>query len=147
MDLAEQMIALGAWRVSHGEMSIEALLIVLMADTEAFRPLRDLRSLLHRGMVADAAVVGIKTPLKTIPPRPPRQTEETPTLQPSIGFEAVHFSYSDERGEALKGISFKVKAGAVASSAIAVRASRPSSSCCCDSTIPMPAPSTSVAVR
>src|SRR5690606_14885857 len=42
---AATAIALGAWRVSHGEMSIEALLIVLMAGTEVFRPLRDLRSL------------------------------------------------------------------------------------------------------
>jgi len=104
-------IALGAWRVSHGEMSIEALLIVLMAGTEVFRPLRDLRSLLHKGMVANAAAVGIKALLEATPPRPLRQTEETPTLQPSIGFEDVCFSYSEERGEALKGISFEVRAG------------------------------------
>jgi ATP-binding cassette subfamily C protein CydCD len=108
---AAAAIALGAWRVSHGEMSIEALLIVLMAGTEVFRPLRDLRSLLHRGMVANAAAVGIKALLEAAPPRPPRQTGETPPLQPSIRFEAVRFSYSDERGEALRGISFEVKAG------------------------------------
>ncbi|HUN49678.1 MAG TPA: ABC transporter transmembrane domain-containing protein, partial [Candidatus Sulfotelmatobacter sp.] len=35
-------IAVGAWRVRHGDMSLEALLIVLMAGTEIFRPLRDL---------------------------------------------------------------------------------------------------------
>jgi len=35
-------LALGAYRVRHGEMSIEALLIVLMAGTEIFRPLRDI---------------------------------------------------------------------------------------------------------
>jgi ABC-type multidrug transport system fused ATPase/permease subunit len=104
-------IALGAYRVSHGQMSIEALLIVLMAGTEVFRPLRDLRSLLHKGMVANAAAVGIKALLEATPPRPPRQTDETPLLQPSIGFQDVRFSYSDERGEALKGISFEVKAG------------------------------------
>ncbi|KOF52939.1 ABC transporter, partial [Achromobacter sp. DMS1] len=44
-------LALGAWRVSAGEMSLEALLIVLMAGTEIFRPLRDLRAVLHRGHV------------------------------------------------------------------------------------------------
>lgn len=108
---AAAAIGLGAWRVSHGAMSIEALLIVLMAGTEVFRPLRDLRSLLHRGMVARAASIGIKALLDATPPRPPRQSEEAPQLQPSIGFKDVRFSYSDERGEALKGISFEVEAG------------------------------------
>lgn len=108
---AAAAIALGVWRVSHGAMSIEALLIVLMAGTEVFRPLRDLRSLLHRGMVAHAASVGIKALLEAAPPRPPRQTRDAPQLQPSIAFEDVRFSYSDERGEALRGISFAVKAG------------------------------------
>ncbi|MBS0220429.1 MAG: ABC transporter ATP-binding protein [Proteobacteria bacterium] len=108
---AAAAIALGAWRVSHGEMSIEALLIVLMAGTEVFRPLRDLRSLLHRGMVANASAVGIKALLEAVPLRPLRQTREAPQIQPSIGFKDVRFSYSDERGEALKGISFEVKAG------------------------------------
>jgi len=108
---AAAAIALGAWRVTHGEMSIEALLIVLMAGTEVFRPLRDLRHLLHRGMVAKAAAVGIKALLQATPPRQPCETATTPDLEPSIGFENVRFSYSDERGEALKGISFEVKAG------------------------------------
>jgi ATP-binding cassette subfamily C protein CydCD len=108
---AAAAIALGAWRVSHGEMSIEALLIVLMAGTEVFRPLRDLRSLLHRGMMANAASVGIKALLQANPPSPPRETSSTPDLEPSIAFEDVQFSYSDERGAALKGISFDVKAG------------------------------------
>lgn len=108
---AAAAIALGAWRVSHDQMSIEALLIVLMAGTEVFRPLRDLRSLLHRGMVAHAASIGIKALMDAEPPRPPRQTDVTPELQPSISFEDVRFSYSDERGTALKGITFDVKAG------------------------------------
>src|SRR5580658_3578279 len=52
---AAAALALGAWRVQHGVMSIEALLIVLMAGTEIFRPLRDLRTVLHQGMVGQAA--------------------------------------------------------------------------------------------
>ncbi len=39
-------LALGAYRVTHGEMSLQALLIVLMAGTEIFRPLRDFRGVL-----------------------------------------------------------------------------------------------------
>ncbi len=108
---AAAAIALGAWRVSHGDMTLEALLIVLMAGTEVFRPLRDLRSLLHRGMMANAAAVSIKALLQAEPPKPPVETAATLNVEPSISFENVRFSYSDERGEALKGISFEVQAG------------------------------------
>jgi ABC-type multidrug transport system fused ATPase/permease subunit len=108
---AAAAIALGAWRVSHGEMTIEALLIVLMAGTEVFRPLRDLRSLLHRGMMANAAAVGIKALLQAEPPRPLVETAATPDIEASVAFEDIRFSYSDERGKALKGVSFEVKAG------------------------------------
>ena len=40
-------------------MSLEALLIVLMAGTEIFRPLRDLRGVLHQGLNGQAAATGI----------------------------------------------------------------------------------------
>ena len=58
-------LALGAWRVAHGEMSIEALLIVLMAGTEIFRPLRDLRGVLHQGMNGQAPRRAGSTPCWT----------------------------------------------------------------------------------
>ncbi len=62
-------LALGACRVQHGAMSIEALLIVLMAGTEIFRPLRDLRTVLHQGMNGQSAATGIITLLGTETPR------------------------------------------------------------------------------
>ena len=40
-------------------MSLEALLIVLMAGTEIFRPLRELRTVLHQGLTGQAAAAGI----------------------------------------------------------------------------------------
>src|SRR4029078_1400632 len=52
-------LALGAYRVRHGEMSLEALLIVLMAGTEIFRPLRDLRGVLHQGMIGQSAAAAV----------------------------------------------------------------------------------------
>src|SRR5665213_743620 len=58
-------LALGAWRVQHGEMSLEALLIVLTAGTEIFRPLRDLRTVLHAGMNGQSAASGINALLDT----------------------------------------------------------------------------------
>src|ERR1051325_6615801 len=64
---AAAALALGVWRVSHGQMSIEALLIVLMAGTEVFRPLRDLRSVLHQGMTGQSAAAGIHALLAAEP--------------------------------------------------------------------------------
>ena len=68
---AAAALALGVWRVSHGLMSIEALLIVLMAGTEVFRPLRDLRGVLHQGMVGQSAAAGIHALLEAEPLVPP----------------------------------------------------------------------------
>ena len=48
-------------------MSIEALLIVLMAGTEVFRPLRDLRTVLHQGMLGQSAAAGINALLAAQP--------------------------------------------------------------------------------
>src|SRR5580704_10821831 len=60
-------LGLGVWRVARGEMSITALMIVLLAGTEVFRPLRDLRSVLHQGMVGQSAAAGIHALLAAEP--------------------------------------------------------------------------------
>src|SRR5579862_196825 len=64
---AAAALALGVWRVSHGLMTIEALLIVLMAGTEGFRPLRDLGRGLHPGMTGQSAAAGIHALLAAEP--------------------------------------------------------------------------------
>src|SRR5262245_61329614 len=51
----------GAYRVRAGEMELGALLIVLMLGVEVFRPLRELRILLHQGMLGISAASGIVT--------------------------------------------------------------------------------------
>lgn len=95
---AAAALALGVWRVSHGLMTIEALLIVLMAGTEVFRPLRDLRSVLHQGMVGQSAAAGIQALLAAeplVPARGPspavreRVAEAEPKPGEGIGDEAV----------------------------------------------------------
>src|SRR3546814_5999575 len=52
---AAAALALGAWRVSQGQMTLAALLVVLMAGTEIFRPLRDMRAVLHQGLMGQSA--------------------------------------------------------------------------------------------
>src|SRR6266446_6036068 len=116
---AAAALSLAAWRVSQGLMSIEALLIVLMAGTEVFRPLRDLRMVLHQGMVGQSAAAGINALLAADPlvPEPSANPEETsrpllPVLaKAGIAFEDVYFAYPGGRGAAHDGLSFTVAAG------------------------------------
>src|SRR5580693_6100887 len=119
---AAAALSLAAWRVSHGLMSIQALLIVLMAGTEVFRPLRDLRMVLHQGILGQSAAVGINAlfaaePLVPAPsPSLPRERWGPPgttgLLLPTIAFEDVYFAYPGGRGTAHDGLSFTVAAGA-----------------------------------
>ena len=108
---AAAALGLGAYRVSHGEMSLQALLIVLMAGTEVFRPLRDLRAVLHEGMVGQAAGIAINELLEKEAPVPATITRRVQGLTPTVEFETVQFSYPGGRGIALDGISFALKAG------------------------------------
>jgi len=106
-------MALGAWRVSNGEMSLTALLIVLMAGTEIFRPLRDLRTVLHQGLNGQAAAHGIVTLLAApeTAPAVPSQPIATISLRPRIEFQDVRFAYPGGRRPAHRGLSFVVEPG------------------------------------
>ena len=110
---AAAAMALGAWRVQSGAMSLEALLIVLMAGTEIFRPLRDLRTVLHQGLTGRAAADGILTLLdtpETAPVAPARPIPAT-NLRPRIEFQDVRFAYPGGRRAAHHGLSFAVEPG------------------------------------
>jgi ATP-binding cassette subfamily C protein CydCD len=102
-------LALGAWRVRHGEMSLEALLIVLMAGTEIFRPLRDLRGVLHQGLNGQAAASGINALLDTPVVAPSGVVAAD--LEPEIVFDAVRFAYPGGRHAAHSGLTFRIGAG------------------------------------
>jgi ATP-binding cassette subfamily C protein CydCD len=111
---AAAALAFGVWRVSHGLMSLQALLIVLMCGTEVFRPLRDLRMVLHQGMVGQAAAAGIGALFDAEPLVRPQPSAVVPgriALMPTIAFEDVLFSYPGGRGAAHVGLSFAVGAG------------------------------------
>src|SRR6266446_5091703 len=107
------------WRVSHGQMSMQALLIVLMAGTEVFRPLRDLRMVLHQGMLGQSAAAGINALFAAEPlvsSQAPNSPETGRPLLPvlakaGIAFEDVYFAYPGGRGAAHDGLSFTVAAG------------------------------------
>jgi len=109
---AAAALTLGAYRVTQGMMSLEALLIVLMAGTEIFRPLRDLRTVLHQGMVGQSAAQSVLGLLNAQETAPAGGAAGLPIgRQPSIAFEHVRFAYPGGRAAAFEDLSFSVAAG------------------------------------
>ncbi len=110
---AAAAMALGAWRVEHGEMSLTALLIVLMAGTEIFRPLRDLRTVLHSGMNGQSAANGINALLDTpvTAPTAPAHPQAIAGIRPEIEFDTVGFAYPGGRRAAHTALTFTIAAG------------------------------------
>ena len=109
---AASTLALGAWRVGEGAMSLTALLMILMMGVEVFRPLRELRALMHQGMVAQSAAQAVFELLDARPLVADAAGRAAPRrLAPTIEFDAVRFSYPGGRQAAHRGLSFKVAAG------------------------------------
>jgi ATP-binding cassette, subfamily B, bacterial len=103
-------LALGAWRVSTGEMSVPALLIILMLGVEVFRPLRELRILLHQGMLGLSAARGIFALLDAKPVVSDRPAGPEP-VDASVAFEGITFAYPGARRPAHVELSFQVRPG------------------------------------
>ena len=104
----------GAVRVAGGQMELWVLLVILMLGVEVFRPLRDLRTLLHNGMLGLSASQAIYALLDAEPMvrDDARSTLEAgTTLAPTVEFERVTFAYPGGRRPAHEGLSFTVAAG------------------------------------
>ena len=109
---AAAALGIGAARVAEGAVGIEVLLIVLMMGVEVFRPMRDLRALLHTGMLGRAAAASLFRLLDTRPAIEDADgAADAAPLAPTLAFEDVHFAYPGGRRPAHDGISFEVGAG------------------------------------
>ena len=114
---AAAALALGAWRVSQGEMTLAALLVVLMAGTEIFRPLRDMRSVLHHGLMGQSAAASVRALLDADSPAPHGAADATAAVPAtsagglSIAFKDVEFSYPGGRRSTHQGMSFDIRPG------------------------------------
>ena len=115
---AAAALALGAWRVEGGLMSLSGLLVILMLGVEVYRPMRELRSVLHQGMVGMSAAQGIyqildAEPLVADAPQP----AQVPPLSPNsasemgIAFEQVRFRYPGTRRDIHGGLDFTIRPG------------------------------------
>ena len=107
------VLGLGAWRVSGGQMSLDMLLVVLVVGIEVFRPQRDLRALLHNGMMSRAAADDIFALLDARPwvEAPAAPVDLDGPLAPVVAFDDVSFAYPGGRRAAHRGLGFRVEAG------------------------------------
>jgi ATP-binding cassette subfamily C protein CydCD len=107
----------GAYRVRGGEMDLGALLIILMLGVEVFRPLRELRVVLHQGMLGISAAKGIFAVLDAEPLVTDRAeggsapAVDDSRLAPTVAFDAVRFAYPGGRHAAHDGLTFEIRAG------------------------------------
>jgi ATP-binding cassette subfamily B protein len=108
---AAAALALGSYRVQSGAMELTALVVVLMLGVEIFRPLRELRVVLHQGMLGLSAAQGILDLLALKPSVSDQAESRDQKLEPSIAFERVTFSYPGGRRAALEHLSLSVAAG------------------------------------
>ena len=109
---AAAALGVGAARVADGTIGIEVLLIVLMMGVEVFRPMRDLRALLHTGMHGRSAAESLFRMLDMKPAvADAADAADAAGLAPTIAFEDVHFAYPGGRRPAHDGLSFAVNAG------------------------------------
>jgi ATP-binding cassette subfamily C protein CydCD len=107
---ATAALALGAWRVDAGAMTLPSLLVILMLGVEVFRPLRELRVLLHNGMLGLAAARGIFALLDAAPLVRDRGPGPEPA-DAGVTFDAVTFTYPGTTRVVHAGLSFAVPPG------------------------------------
>ncbi len=109
---AAAALAMGAFRVEAGAMELGSLLIILMLGVEVFRPMRELRTVLHEGMVGMSAAQGIYQILDGRPlvADAPGGALAAP-LEPTIAFEGVRFHYPGTRRIVHDGLDFHAGAG------------------------------------
>ncbi len=107
-------VAVGAFQVADGALSLAALLVVLFLTVECFRPLVELDSYWHKGYMGVSASTGIFALLDAKPEvadRASAPTRSEPSSAPkSIAFMNVTFAYYPDNAPALDGLSFSVDA-------------------------------------
>ena len=111
---AAAALALGAVRVEAGAMELNSLLIILMLGVEIFRPMRELRTVLHQGMVGMSAAQGIYRILDGHPAvadAPALPPAALGAIEPAVAFEDVRFRYPGTRRTVHDGLAFRVAAG------------------------------------
>src|SRR5262245_61703555 len=109
-------LAWGAFKVTHGELDLRALVVLLLLGAEVFRPMRELIILYHQGFLAMAAAEGIfglmDTPIEVRGGNSHETSGVTAgLLEPEVRFEHVTFGYQNGLRPVLRDISFTLRKG------------------------------------
>ena len=107
-------LAVGAIRVSNGEMELRPLLIVLMLGVEVFRPMRELTNLYHQGMATMSAaqsVFAIIDEPVTVQEPESANDQSIMAITPEVAFQNVTFGYDGGHRPALQDVSFNLRNG------------------------------------
>ncbi len=107
-------LAVGAVRVSNGDMELRPLLIVLMLGVEVFRPMRELTNLYHQGVnvVSSAqSVFAIIDEPVTIREPASSASLKSDEIEPEVRFENVTFGYDGGQRSALSDVTFELRKG------------------------------------
>ena len=117
---AALVLAWGAVRVDQGTLELTPLMIVLFLGVEIFRPLRELNQLYHTGLLGTSSAIGMFSLLDEKPEVLDAADRATgaaatvvneATLEPSVDFEDITFTYEQGDRPALQDVSFTVPAG------------------------------------
>ena len=109
---AAAALGVGAFRVASGDMELSALLVILMLGVEVYRPMRDLRTVLHQGMNGLSAAQGIYRLLDGEPQVRDAAAAAAPVaLSPDIVFDDVTFRYPGSQRTTHRNLTFTVSAG------------------------------------
>ena len=109
---AAAALGVGAFRVAAGDMELASLLVILMLGVEVYRPMRDLRTVLHQGMNGLSAAQGIYSLLDGEPQVRDAVAASAPvSLAPDIVFDDVTFRYPGGQLATHRNLSFTVLAG------------------------------------
>ncbi len=107
-------LAVGAVRVSNGDMELRPLLIVLMLGVEIFRPMRELTNLYHQGMTvisSSQSVFAIMDEQVSVVESESAMSGPAPEVSPEVSFEDVTFGYEGGHRQALHDVSFDLREG------------------------------------
>ncbi len=109
---AAAALGFGAYRTTTGEMELTTLLIILMMGVEIFRPMRDLRTVLHQGMLGLSAAHGVYKILDASPAVIEKKFENIETvIEPTVSFDSVKFKYPGHSHVVHNSLSFDIKKG------------------------------------
>ena len=107
-------LAVGAARVSGGDMELRPLLIVLMLGVEVFRPMRELTNLYHQGMAvlsSAQSVFEIMDERVAVTDPGPTAERQSRRISPKVSFNGVTFGYEGGHRPALGDVSFELREG------------------------------------